>query len=251
MATPALEVLESPVRRRIVDLLANLPAVADGIAEPPGLTAAQVAAEIGMHVTTARFHLDLLVRRELLEAIFRRGGVGRPRKVYRMRHRPQAAGPDRTETARDELTLLLAETWHADGDRPAPSAEEAGERWAREHAPSLTEAERLTARTPGAWLGKVGRTVDLLQLWGYLPEVRTTDAGRTAELTLVDCPFLTLAQAHPDVVCGIHRGLLRGALHAVGEEETEVGLQPFVGPTTCRAWITTRAAFAASTPGGA
>lgn len=244
MATPALEVLESPVRRRIVDLLANLPADPDPAAEPPGRTAAQIAAEIGLHVTTARFHLDLLVRNELVDAVFLRGGVGRPRKVYRVQRRPIPADARRSDEALEALTMLLAETWRTDDGTERPlTAEEAGERWALEHAPALTDPERRTATSPGAWLGKVGRTVDLLRSWGYLPEVRTTDGGRTAELTLVDCPFLQLAQAHPDVVCGIHRGLLRGSLRAVGEDQTDVGLQPFVGPTTCRARITTRADF--------
>lgn len=245
MTTPALETLDSPVRRHIVDLLANLPAGSDPVAEPPGRTAAEIAEEIGLHVTTARFHLDLLVRHELLEAVFRRGGVGRPRKIYRLRRRAVPDGGNRSEEALQALTGLLAETWRADGDDEPLTAEQAGERWALEHAPALGDPDRRTASSPGAWLGKVGRTVDLLHRWGYTPEVRTTDGGRTAELTLVDCPFLDLATTHPDVVCGIHRGLLRGALRAVGEEETEVGLHPFVGPTTCRARITTRAPFEA------
>ena len=243
MTTPALEALESPVRRRIVDLLANLPADPAHPDEPPGRTAAEVAAEIGLNVTTARFHLDLLVRHELLEAVFRRGGVGRPRKIYRTRHRAIPDSGNRSEEALQALTSLLAETWRTDGQEKPLSAEQAGERWALEHAPALSEPERSTASSPGTWLGKVGRTVDLLHRWGYTPEVRTSDGGRTAELTLVDCPFLTLATAHPAVVCGIPRGLLRGALRAVGEEETEVGLHPLVGPGTCRARITTRAAF--------
>ena len=243
MTTPALEALESPVRRRIVDLLANLPADPDQPSEPPGRTAAQVAEEVGLHVTTARFHLDLLVRHELLEAVFRRGRVGRPRKIYRTMHRTIPTESNRSEEALQALTTLLAETWRPEGDDPPLSAEQAGERWALRHAPSLSEPERRTAASAGAWLGKVGRTVDLLHGWGYTPEVRTSEGGRTAELTLADCPFLELAQAHPDVVCGIHRGLLRGALRAVGEQETEVGLQPLVGPNTCRARITTRAPF--------
>ena len=244
MTTPALDTLDSPVRRHIVDLLANLPADPDPAAEPPGRTAAEIAAEIGLHVTTARFHLDLLVQHELLEAVFRRGGVGRPRKVYRLRRRAVPADANRSEEALQALTGLLAETWRAGGDDPL-TAEQAGERWALEHAPELDDPARRTASSPGAWPGKVGRTVDLLHRWGYTPEVRTTDGGRTAELTLVDCPVLSLATAHPDGVCGIHRGVLRGALRAVGEEETEVGLHPFVGPTTCRARITTHAPFEA------
>jgi predicted ArsR family transcriptional regulator len=103
------------------------------------------------------------------------------------------------------------------------------------------------AKTPGRWLGKVGRTVDMLGRWGYTPELRTLDQGRTVELTLVDCPFLALAQTKPELVCGVHRGLLRGAMDAVGEGDTEVALRPFVGPGRCLATITTHADFGVNT----
>jgi predicted ArsR family transcriptional regulator len=99
------------------------------------------------------------------------------------------------------------------------------------------------ARTPGAWLGKVGLTVDALREWGYQPDVRTEDAGRTAELTLADCPFMPLARDRPDVVCGVHRGLLHGTLEALGEPDAEVGLHPFVEPRVCLARISTRSTF--------
>jgi predicted ArsR family transcriptional regulator len=235
----ALDKLESPVRRTIVDLLANLPD------EDPGMSAAQVGERLGLHVTTARFHLDQLEQHRLVVSSFRQGGVGRPRKVFAIPRRrlPRAVATDASLT---ELTGLLAETWQATEDGAALTPDEAGRRW------SMRQAEREAtdaaappeqARTPGAWLGKVGATVDLLQRWGYVPDLRTEDGGRTAELTLVDCPFLALAAEHTDVVCGIHRGLLRGAMEALGEPDTEVALHPFVAPRTCTARITTRARF--------
>jgi predicted ArsR family transcriptional regulator len=82
-----------------------------------------------------------------------------------------------------------------------------------------------------------------LHSWGYRPEVRTEEGGRTAELTLVDCPFLELAHESPDVVCGVHRGLLRGTLETLGEEQTEVSLRPLVEPRVCLAHVRTRAEF--------
>jgi predicted ArsR family transcriptional regulator len=85
--------------------------------------------------------------------------------------------------------------------------------------------------------------LDRLQGWGYQPVVRTEDGGRTAELTLVDCPFLELAQDNPGVVCGVHRGLLRGTLESLGEDDTEVSLRPFVEPRVCLARVRTRADF--------
>ena len=62
-------------------------------------------------------------------------------------------------------------------------------------------------------------------------------------LELSHCPFLDLARANPAVVCGVHKGLLAGAMHEMGEAEVDVSLQPFVGPDACRAQITTHTPF--------
>ena len=71
----AAALLASPVRRRLVDALAN----ADGGATTPGLTAAELGSQVGLHVTTVRFHLDQLVAAGLVESAVRReGGAGRP-----------------------------------------------------------------------------------------------------------------------------------------------------------------------------
>src|SRR5688572_22466683 len=75
----AAALLTSPVRRRLVDALAN----ADTGAMTPGFTAAELGIQVGLHVTTVRFHLDQLVAAGLVESAVRReGGAGRPRKVY-------------------------------------------------------------------------------------------------------------------------------------------------------------------------
>lgn len=233
----AVSVLDSPVRRRIVDLLGEL--AADDPAD--GLTAAELGTSLGVHPTTARFHLDLLETSGLVESVFVKGGVGRPRKRYRI---PTRALPVGGDSAMRNLTALLTETWPGGADEVDPlTPEQAGRRWATYHVVPPEGVPVSRARTPGAWLGKVGLTVDALREWGYQPDVRTKDAGRTAELTLVDCPFMTLAESRPDVVCGVHRGLLRGTLDALGEPDAEVGLQPFVEPRVCLARISTTADF--------
>lgn len=230
--------LDSPVRREIVDLLANPPAAELEEGAWLGLTTAELAQELGLHVTTIRFHLDRLVTGGLVESEFRTGRVGRPRKVYRFRPRDLGIGSTaRADQAHRALAELLTEAWSAGRLGEPLSPEEAGERWVRHHADVGHSAEP-PARTPGAWIGKVGRTVDLLSRWGYRPDLRTTEDGRSAEFTLVDCPFLALAETNTDVVCGVHRGLLKGAMDAVGEPDTEVSLHPFVGPGRCLATVT-------------
>lgn len=66
-------------------------------------------------------------------------------------------------------------------------------------------------------------------------------------MVLRHCPFLALAEAHPEVACGVHRGLLRGVLESLGEDAA-VRLEPFVTPQTCVAHLNPRTSF--RDPGG-
>ena len=238
--------LSSAVRRDIVDTLANLPLEAaepEGLTRERGMTAAELGGLLGLHVTTARFHLDRLIEGGLVTSHFARDErAGRPRKLY-------VAAPGSLSESSDTyriLAELLTECFPTDGSGPPFTPEEAGQRWAQHHSelfdPSHVDAG--PARSPGGWLAKVGDMIDLLTVWGYTPSVRTRDAGRTAEIELHHCPLLPLAQSNPAVVCGIHRGLIRGAMDALGEQDTEVSLVPFVEPHLCLAQVTTRTPFA-------
>lgn len=227
--TPGDRLLLSPARRAILRSLED----AGDSSHGNGRTAAQVAAVLGLHVTTARFHLEQLVEAGLVTTALRRGSVGRPRKVY-LDARGGPAGLAEP-AALNAFTELLTSAW-ADAAAGAPlDPEAAGRHWVEEHT---DEPAPPAATTAGTWLGKVGRAVDLLEEWGYQPELRTTAGGRTVELTLHDCPFMTMARAHPEVVCGIHRGLVGGTLAAVGEQDADLELVPFVTDRTCLARVT-------------
>ena len=238
--------LASPVRRAIVDTLSKTPAQL-GFTPPDGspsgsraaLTAAELSAHLELHVTTARFHLDQLVGAGILESAFVRHGVGRPRKVYAVA--PGSLDPAARTESLHLLSELLTLAFGQQGEHGALTPAEAGERWAREHVSS--EDHDGPARTPGAWLSRLGQMLDVLQEWGYTPELSTSDGGRTAQVRLEHCPFLDLAHTNPAVVCGIHRGLIQGALAQLGETDTEVSLEPFVGPTLCHAHVTTLTPF--------
>lgn len=224
--------LASPTRRAIVDALRSYRSH-DGDVDAGGMTSGQLAELLGLHPTTVRFHTDRLeaagiIRSQLTTAF----GVGRPRKVY-------AVAPLVDETDRStylmRLLQLMTETFST-GATP----EQAGAQWARDH---LSVTPSSPATSPGAWLGKVGPLIDLLHEWGYAPELTTKDAGRTCRIALRDCPFMPLARAHPDVVCGIHAGLVSGALHELGEDDVAVSLEPFAGPNLCHVQLTTRQPF--------
>lgn len=248
--TVGMELLRSDVRRRLLEILSALPPQdsAGGPTRERGMTAAELAERLDLHVTTVRFHVDQLVRAGLLVTRNDRPTrAGRPRKLYALPtmslHPPE--DPAAHEAYR-RLTELLAPT--IAGEEAAVLPEEAGYRWAVDRLePHTDEEERRPARSPGAWLAKVGRVVDVLTEWGYTPDVRTRDRGRSTEIVLRDCPFLALADVHPEVACGVHRGLLRGSLDTLGED-AEVSLQPFVTPQACLAQLTPRTPFPA--PGG-
>jgi predicted ArsR family transcriptional regulator len=227
--------LGSAVRRRIIERLSAQP---DPQSAPSGLSAAELAAYLGLHVTTVRFHLDHLLRAGLVVAdVERRAIAGRPRKLYAV---PPAA-TEATERSHEQLALLLARFWPADGN-PALSPEAAGVQWALEHSVA-NSADAEPATTPGGWLAKVGGTVDLLARWGYHPVLTTSTGGRQVVLELTDCPFLAAARIRPDVVCAIHRGLIRGSLDQVGEPSATVTLRPFVGANRCLAELATVVPF--------
>ena len=63
----------------------------------------------------------------------------------------------------------------------------------------------------------------------FQPEL--TDDG--SAIRLHHCPFHELATRQQDIVCGIHLGLLRGALEQLGAPLEATRLVPFVTPRLC------------------
>lgn len=245
----AAALLTSPVRRRIVELLRAAKARGAGGTRAAlgaeGLTAAQLGKALDLHVTTARFHLDQLVAAGVLKAEFyKHPGAGRPRKVYGLAPNQQAPRDD-VATVR-LFTALLAETLTAaTHEQRMVAPEEAGFRWAEQNVPSTGAAP---ASSVGEWVGKVGGLIDVLDRWGYVPELSTSEGGRSARIDLSHCPFRDLAKANTEVVCGIHRGLIAGTMHQLGEAGTEVALLPFAAGETCIAHLRRATDFDSARP---
>jgi len=85
------------------------------------------------------------------------------------------------------------------------------------------------------------QVVSLLTELGFAP---SADA-RARVVKLHRCPLLEAANQYPDVVCGVHLGVVRGALDALGADpdRTErTALQPFSEPGACRLELLPRAA---------
>lgn len=233
--------LRSAVRRDIVDQLRQLM----GAARTEGLSAREIGERVGLHVTTARFHLTQLVDAGILtDHTARTPGAGRPTKRYAIA--PSAVGVAGDDAGHRVLAELLVEAMASPEGLAGRDPEDIGAAWARQHAlesTGRTDDGRTPAATPGEWLGKIGALVDVLRAWHYSLDLRMENSGRSARIDLLGCPFRALALEHREIVCGIHRGLMRGTLDVVGEQAAELTLTPFVEPEQCVALVTTSADF--------
>jgi predicted ArsR family transcriptional regulator len=212
------------------------------------LDAAQVAAEVGRHVTTVRQHLEALARGGVVSRrVERRTVRGRPRVLYTATSRRE---PDDG----DGLLAMVLAGQLAAGDDPVGQAEEAGRRWGRTLIDSRAgqPASRATdggtgtdADTDGGTDADGGtgtdvetataRVVQLLDEVGFGPVPQPTGHGTLIELH--HCPFRQVATAHPEVACSLHLGLMRGALESLGAPVRADRLERFVTPTLCHAHL--------------
>ncbi|WP_043268591.1 helix-turn-helix domain-containing protein [Streptomyces sp. CT34] len=179
-AFAALGVLGDPVRRRLYRHVAAAP-------DEVGRDAAAEAA--GITRSLAAFHLDKLVEAGLLAVSFRRlsgrtgPGAGRPAKVYRRAEGEHAVSvPPRSYDAAGRLLAEVVE--NAGLDRELQAA-----------------ARAAGAAHPDAAADDL---VEVLRARGYQPFWD----GET--LRLRNCPFHTLAEEFPALVCGMNLALLDG-----------------------------------------
>ena len=207
--------LAAPSRRRLLEVLRA--------AEGP-LDLAALSTASGLHPNTIRFHLDILLRAGLvLEHRQRRAGRGRPRMVY------TAAASTRGDEAQAMLAGMLVN--HLDESGQHNVAEHAGRAWARRIAPG-------TSPRPGDLAGTTASVVTLFREMGFDP---ATTQHEDSRIDLRSCPFRALAQQHPGVVCGLHRGLLREFVAQASAGTVDAELAPFVQPHLCVATIRTAA----------
>jgi len=187
--------------------------VAELEAAPEGLDAAELGRRVGLHANTVRWHLRLLGGAGLVVSRAEsRSTPGRPRVLYFAGD--DAAGAD----AREEYRLLatvLAETLAREQGGPAAS-ERAGRAWGAALAGG--------GRRGGDALETV---VGILAEQGFEPE-----AGDSA-IAMRRCPFHDLAEATPEVVCAVHRGLIGGALRELASPLRIAALEIFPRPSEC------------------
>lgn len=195
-----------PMRAEVLHVLREL-------AEPAPV--AKVAAVVGLHPNTTRFHLDALTDAGLvLRAVEQRTRPGRPKVLY------QAAHGHRPNRYQELAGAMVRHFAGGLADR-SERARAAGEAWGEELRKDLQRA--LPEQEP------LDRLVGCMSELGYEPRLETEPAPVIA---LRPCPFLDLAGADPDVVCQLHLGLARGVL-GPGQPWEVTRIQPWVGPDRC------------------
>lgn len=195
------------------------------------LDARELATICGLHLNTVRFHLQILSEAGLVSSEpDSSGSRGRPRLLYT----PTSLGstvPGSGEPAGYQLlaTVLAAHWADTPGER-AQRAERAGRASARRQGFAARSSTHVTTEDAVAQVGA------LFAELGFEPELARE--GDDLQLRLHACPFRAVALEHPEVVCSMHLGLLRGALEAMGAPATTSSLTPFVQPHMCVARIT-------------
>lgn len=182
--------------------------VAAALAELGPATPLSVLSErLGGHPNATRAHLDAMVTSGYaVAAQLPRSGRGRPALGFTLTRAGEAAlRGDPATSAYVELVSVLAA--HLDGvPNAAEQAREIGREW------GASKAARPSTST----------AVRLLDDLGFSPDL----SERT--IRLHTCPLLDAAEAHPDVVCSIHAGLVQATSGDAGAE-----LTPFVEPGAC------------------
>lgn len=188
-------------------------------------TVAEVQRATALHANTVRDHLDALVTRGLAVRS-RSAPAGRGRPAWHYRAVEPTTATDGSEYA--GLAATLAGHLHRTSAEPWQEAVAAGESWGRDLA--LRGGSHRTARPVTARR----KVLDLLEEVGFAPE--SDPRATTARLTR--CPLLGTAKEYPDVVCGVHLGIVRGALSTYGVDSDHTELLPFAEPGACRLHLT-------------
>lgn len=189
---------------------------------PQGARAAEIAQELGMHVNTARGHLDELVNAGAVRVVTAPShGRGRPSLIFQVRV------PDNRSVAEEYVTLisvLVAALADKDqlNDFSSEQAREIGRVWAK-----------ATANSRGA--EALAPLYQTMRDMGFDPVTSVeqfAEEGRTT-VQLHACPFVTAGIQPSPFVCAIHDGYLDQAAADSGGR-LSLKLIPKAGNGVCR-----------------
>jgi predicted ArsR family transcriptional regulator len=164
------------------------------------LATAEIAEALGLHPNTVRPHLERMRDVGLLEVeVENRGSVGRPQHRYSLAPDAPSLGLEPpTFPVLARMLLRLAGTARLGAEEAVKAGRDQGRQDAGGTTPSRC-VEGLVAR---------------LDALGFDPAVVREQASAVVAFT--HCPFRDLAEEDPDLVCGLHRGLVEGFVGAAG-----------------------------------
>ena len=190
---------------------------------------AEIAERLGIHVNTARFHLESLVSDGRVERTTTDSHrPGRPPQMFQAVRRMDPTGPRHFRV----LAEVFAEVIATDPD-PNGRILAAGRLWGRQQASTVTHPTATKEAPESA--ESVERLMRLLDELGFAPERPAGDVR--SQIDLRQCPFLELAVSRTDVVCSVHLGLMQGAMQSWASPITVDRLDPFVQPDRCVAHL--------------
>lgn len=164
------------------------------------LSTADIAATLGLHVNTVRSHLEHMREVGLLELhIEASGGVGRPQHRYALAADAPSLGlePPVLPLLARMLVRLAADAGLGAADARDTGRDE-GRHLARGHV-GTDPVAAVCALSAGL---------------GFDPATVDDDEATTVAFTR--CPFADLAAGSPDLVCGLHEGLVAGFCDSLG-----------------------------------
>jgi predicted ArsR family transcriptional regulator len=188
-----------------------------GATEPP--TAAQLAEHFSIHPNVARHHLDRLVDDGYLVVApgHRDPGAGRPARHYRPTDKEISVNyPPRRYDLLSELLVRVVE--QLDPETGPDIAEQVGRTFGRDLAVEIGLAggdpENAVAAVAGA-LSAIGFGI--------------ADSHEDSLVTS-HCPFGATAADHPEVVCRIDQGIVKGLMEVARGGADGVLVSPHQGP---------------------
>lgn len=174
------------------------------------LAVTDLAESLGMHPNGIRNHLQRLQSRGLVAGYAEKGSVGRPRFLW-------------SATPRAVAEAELPHTGWAMARSLARSIPATPQRLA-EIELSGVEMGRELVDDMGSMHGEEDRVQAALRALGFDPA--REDSGATVRYTLRTCPYSEAVKENPEVVCTLHKGIIRGVLDRVQPESAISGFEP-------------------------
>jgi predicted ArsR family transcriptional regulator len=208
---------------------------------PRPLATAEIAETLDLHPNTVRPHLERMRDVGLLAVEAEaRGAVGRPQHRYYLSPDAPSLGLEpATFPLLAGMLLQIAGSAGLGAEEAAEAGRDQGAADAVEALEALAAAAEARAAAPGSRggapatadaTGPAGPTADegsacvqalvaRLDALGFDPAIADDDGAATVAFT--HCPFRALAEANPDLVCGLHRGLVEGFVATHGGARVE------------------------------